>query len=192
MKFLKNITVEDIINYESLENVNILEELQYGSVFIIIDLIKLGNERTDDDAESILNNALKEMTLQEIIEQVLYELVGRLPNDNNDENIDSKNLSFSNILEEFYTQIQIVDNSLSIGDFLKFSPRYMYTYADGLQKRYIHNKNKKYMEDYENVAMFMSALTGKLKDCPRLNEDGTPYKPSLKDKIAALKARSGR
>lgn len=188
MKLLKNITVADIIEYETQEDINILEELKCGSLFILLDLIKLGNNRSDSDAENILMNTLNELGLIDTIKQVLYELVGELPSDIDDENIDDINLSFSNILENFYTQLQIVDNTLNIGDFLKFSPRYMYTYASGLQKRYIHNKNKKYMEDYENAAIFMGALTGKLKNCPRLNEDGTPYKPSLRDKLATLKS----
>lgn len=189
MRLINSIKIKDIIEYETLNEINILEELQSGSLFIVIDIIKLGNNCSEEEANNILNKALESMSLQDIIESIVYDLIGNLPDGDDDNNVEYKNLSFSNILEEFYTQIQTIDNTLSIGDFLNFSTRYMYTYADGLQKRYIHNKNKKYMEDFENVAMFMSAFTGNLKECPQLNEDGTIKKKSLIDKINALKMR---
>ena len=67
------------------------------------------------------------------------------------------------------------------------STRYMYKYAEGIQKRYVFNKNKELRSEYDSVAMLMSALSGKLKECPQLNEDGTLHKQSIKDKLLALK-----
>ena len=46
-----------------------------------------------------------------------------------------------------------------------------------------------YKEQYENVGMLMSALSGKLKECPQLNDDGTIHKKTLVEKLQELHNR---
>lgn len=192
MKFFnKEILIKDVLQYERINDINILEELQSGNIFIILDLIKLGNDCSDEQAELIFNNALNENSLGEIIEQLAYELIGNTPNEKDEQNIDNTDKSISNILEEFYNQLQLVDDKLSISEFWNMSTRYMYSYADGIQERFIYNKNKQWKENYENIAMFMSGLTGKLKECPQLNPDGSLHKQSIKDKLQAFKMSQG-
>lgn len=188
MNILGNkLIIKDIFDYESLNDVNILEDLQYGTLSTLIDIIALSHDCSEDNAIEIFEQASKEMKFTEIIEQVLKDLIGRLPSDDSEENIEDVDTSFSDILEKFYTEIQTIDNNLSIGEFLQFTPRYIYTYADGLQKRFIYNKNKQYLESFENAAIIISGLAGKLKEPPQLNENGTLKKASIRDKIAAIK-----
>jgi hypothetical protein len=66
------------------------------------------------------------------------------------------------------------------------STRYLYKYAEGVKKRYVFNKNEELKSQYTNVAIFMQALGGKLKECPQLNEDGTLHKKSLAEKLKEL------
>lgn len=187
MKIIGAIKIIDIIEYEYIEHVNTLEELQNGSLFVVLDLIKIGNKCGDAEAESILNSALTSMNVEELFEEVAYELIGD-KSDNEDECVEHSSFSsFSELLDTFYNQLQVVDDKLSISDFHNMSTKYMYKYAEGVHKRYIYSKNEQLRSQYENVAMFMSALAGKLKDCPQLNEDGSLHKASLKDKLAALR-----
>lgn len=186
MKLTKEFKVKDILNYELENDLSIIEELQNGSLFILLDLIKLGNHCSDEEAETILDKALNEMSLAEVVENLAYELIGKKP-DQNEEVIDSKNVStYSDILESFYSEIQTVDERLSLNEFMDMSTRYMYRYADGLKKRYINNKNREMQSQYTNVAMFMGALAGKLKECPVLDDNGNIKEKSLVDKIRSL------
>lgn len=186
MRLVKEFIIKDILDYELNEEVNIIENLQAGNWFIVIDLIKLGNKCDDAEAESILDKAIETMTMEEVLQEIAFELVGRETSDK-ENNVDKKQYtSFSEILEDFYNQIQTVDENLGLNEFWGLSTRYLYRYADGLQKRYVYNTNKELQSQYHNVAMFMQALGGKLKECPRLNEDGTLHKQSLEDKLKML------
>lgn len=186
MKLIKEFIIKDLLDYELNNEVNILEELSSMNTSIIIDMIQLGNKCSDAEAFEIFNIAKKEMNKEEIVNELVLEMFGETEKDENE--IDSNDIkSISDILEQFYSEIQVVDNNLSLSEFRGMSTRYLYRYADGLQKRYIVNKNKQYRDNYENVAMFMSALSGKLKECPQFNEDGTLHQKSLIEKLGALR-----
>lgn len=66
----------------------------------------------------------------------------------------------------------------------------MYRYSDGLQKRYINKKNQELQSQYNSVGMFMSALAGKLKDCPQLDDTGKIKGSDLMSKIDKVKRMS--
>lgn len=190
MRLTKEFIIKDILNYESTEDINIINELQNLSLDVVIDLIKIGNQCSYERALEIYDEASKEMDLQGIVEQLAVELIGREPDDNNDKNIDNKEFkSLSDIFENFYNELQTVDEKLTLTEFWSLSTRYMYRYADGVKQRYIFDKNKKLRDDYDYIAMFSSALNGKLKKCPQLNADGTVHKDSLEEKIQMLKNR---
>ena len=187
MRLTKKFSVKDILDYELENDLSIIEELQNGSLFILIDLIKLGNNCDDAEAESILDKALNEMSYTEVIEELAYELIGKRP-DENDEVIESNNITtFSDVLENFYSEIQTVDERLSLSEFWSMSPKEIYKYADGLKKRYINNKNREMQSQYTNVVMFMGALAGKLKDCPVLDDNGNIKKKTVMDKLLDYK-----
>ena len=67
----------------------------------------------------------------------------------------------------------------------------MYKYADGVQKRFISDKNQELQSQYSNAMMLRQMLAGKLKECPQLNEDGTLHKKTLAEKIKEMK-RGGK
>lgn len=190
MEIVKEFKIRDILNYELTEDINLFDELEQGELFVIQDLIKLGNNCDDEKANEILDKALDNYSLTEIVETISKCLIGKQA-EKNEETVDrSEYKSFSDILEEFYSQIQTVDNTLSFGDFLDMSTRYMYRYSDGLQKRYINKKNQELQSQYNSVGMFMSALAGKLKDCPQLDDTGKIKGSDLISKIDKVKRMS--
>lgn len=189
MRLVNEFIINDILDYEILNDINILEELSNLSLFIILDLIQLGNKCSEDEAENILNKALETMNYEEIASELAYELIGKKPDENEECISESDVTTFSDVLEEFYTQIQTIDSNLGLSDFKGMSTRYLYRYADGLQKRFVNKKNMELQNQYSNVAMFMNALGGKLKECPQLNEDGTLHKQTLVERVKALHNR---
>ena len=82
--------------------------------------------------------------------------------------------------------MQAVDTNLSISEFESMTPKKMYSYADGLQKRFIVKRNLEMQDEYNYIAMFMGALTGNLKQCPKLDMDGSVHKETLEEKIERL------
>ncbi len=189
MKLTKEFIIKDILDYEINEDINIIEELQSFNLFVVFDLLMIGNKCNYEEAEYIFKNAINEMSLDELINQLAYELIGKKPEEDEECNDSNKFSSFSEILENYYNEIQTVDKNLSLNDLWNISTRYMYVYADGLKSRYVHNKNMELQSQYSNVAMFMSALSGKLKECPQLNEDCSLKKDSIADKLRAIKER---
>lgn len=184
---VREFIIKDILKYEINNDLSIIEELSFGNIGVILDLLQIGSKWDEDTAEDWLNNEIREHGIEKVIEDLAYDLIGRRPEDN-EECINSKEIkSFSDVLESFYSQIQTVDNNLGLSEFHDMSTRYLYKYAEGIQQRYIYKKNEDLKNNYSNVVMFMSALAGKLKECPQLNEDGTIHKKSVKDKLLALK-----
>ena len=186
MKIINEFIIKDILDYEILEEVNILDELEQCNLSVIIDLIRIGNKCSEAEAENIFNKALEEKELTDVIEDIAYELIGKRP-DENDEIVNSREYSsFSEILENFYNDIQSVDKNLGLSEFWNISTRYMYRYADGLQKRFINDTNLKWRDLYMDKVMLAQMLGGKLKDCPQLDEDGSLHRDSEIEKIKAF------
>lgn len=189
MSLCKEFIVKEVLDYELNNDMNILEELSQGNLFIIIDLIKLGNHCDDAEAESILNKSIEEIGYEKTVEELAYELIGRKP-DENEETTDSKKYSsFSEVLEDFYDSVQTVDKNFGLSEFWNISTKYLFKYADGVQKRYISDKNQELQAQYSNVVMFGQMLAGKLKECPQLNEDGTLHKKSLAEQIKEMRKK---
>ena len=187
MEFNFEYKVKDLITYESSNDVDIINDLQLGEIDTIVDLISLGACCDVEKAVNLLDNALQSNTLIEIINNIVWCLIGKqevkddTPKMNKDE---YKNLS--NAFEIMYEQLQAVDN-ISLSEFMNMSTRYLYRYADGIQKRYILNKNQELTSQYTSIGMLMSALVGKLKECPQLDETGQIKKMSLQERILAVK-----
>ncbi len=191
MQICKEFIIREVLDYELNNDINIFDELSQANLFIILDLIKLGNKCDDAEAESIFNRAVEEYGYDEAVKELAYELIGRRPDDNEKNNVDKKYSSFSEVLEDFYNNIQTVDKNFGLSEFWNISTRYMYKYADGVQKRFISDKNQELQSQFSNAMMFGQMLAGKLKECPQLNEDGTLHKKTLAEKIKEMK-RGGK
>lgn len=187
MRLCKGFIIKDILDYESLEDINIFEELQALNVGVVLDLIKIGNNCTEEEADEIFSDNVEKYGLAEVVIELFKEIVGREPDENSDTVDKNSFSSFSDLLGQFFNEMQTVDEKLSITEFWSMNTKFMYEYADGIQQRYIFNKNKEMQSQYNNVAMFMSALSGKLKECPQFNEDGTLHKKSNIEKLKELK-----
>lgn len=191
MQICKEFIIIEVLDYELNNDINIFDELSQANLFIILDLIKLGNKCDDAEAESIFNKAVEEYGYDEAVKELAYELIGRRPDENEKNNVDKKYSSFSEVLEDFYNNIQTVDKNFGLSEFWNISTRYMYKYADGVQKRFISDKNQELQSQFSNAMMFGQMLAGKLKECPQLNEDGTLHQKTLAEKIKEMK-RGGK
>ena len=191
MQICKEFIIREVLDYELNNDINIFDELSQANLFIILDLIKLGNKCDDAEAESIFNKAVEEYGYDEAVKELAYELIGRRPDENEKNNVDKKYSSFSEVLEDFYNNIQSVDKNFGLSEFWNISTRYMYKYADGVQKRFISDKNQELQSQFSNAMMFGQMLAGKLKECPQLNEDGTLHQKTLAEKIKEMK-RGGK
>lgn len=191
MQICKEFIIREVLDYELNNDINIFDELSQANLFIILDLIKLGNKCDDAEAESIFNKAVEEYGYDEAVKELAYELIGRRPDENEKNNVDKKYSSFSEVLEDFYNNIQTVDKNFGLSEFWNISTRYMYKYADGVQKRFISDKNQELQSQFSNAMMFGQMLAGKLKECPQLNEDGTLHQKTLAEKIKEMK-RGGK
>lgn len=187
MQICKEFIIREVLDYELNNDINIFDELSQANLFIILDLIKLGNKCDDAEAESIFNKAVEEYGYDEAVKELAYELIGRKPDENEKNNVDKNYSSFSEVLEDFYNNIQSVDKNFGLSEFWNISTRYMYKYADGVQKRFISDKNQELQSQFSNAMMFGQMLSGKLKECPQLNEDGTLHQKTLIEKIKELK-----
>lgn len=185
MKICNEFIIKDLFDYMIENDVDILEELQSCNLFIMIDLIKIDRKCSDEDAENILYRYINEYGLESVVEELAYEVIGYKPKEDDTKHNSNEFKSFSDILESFYNDIQSIDSNLSISEFMGMSTRYMYRYADGLQKRYINNKNQELQSQFTNAMLIGNMLAGKLKECPQLNEDGSIHK---KDKLESIKA----
>lgn len=191
MQICKEFIIREVLDYELNNDINIFDELSQANLFIILDLIKLGNKCDDAEAESIFNKAIEEYGYDEAVKELAYELIGRRPDENEKNNVDKNYSSFSEVLEDFYNNIQTVDKNFGLSEFWNISTRYMYKYADGVQKRFISDKNQELQSQFSNAMMFGQMLAGKLKECPQLNEDGTLHQKTLAEKIKEMK-RGGK
>lgn len=191
MQICKEFIIREVLDYELNNDINIFDELSQANLFIILDLIKLGNKCDDAEAESIFNKAVEEYGYDEAVKELAYELIGRIPDENEKNNVDKNYSSFSEVLEDFYNNIQSVDKNFGLSEFWNISTRYMYKYADGVQKRFISDKNQELQSQFSNAMMFGQMLAGKLKECPQLNEDGTLHQKTLAEKIKEMK-RGGK
>ena len=187
MKICKEFIIKDVLAYELNTDINIFDELSQGNLFIVLDLIKLGNNCDDAEAESILNKAVEEYGFNKMIEEIAYELVGKRPDENDEVTDNKKYSSFTEVLEDFYDNVQTVDKNFGLDQFWNISTRYLYKYSEGVKKRYVNDKNLELQSQYSNAMMIGQMLAGKLKECPQLNEDGTLHKETLAEKIKKLK-----
>lgn len=189
MLVVKEFIIKDIISYETLNDVNILEELEQGELYIILDLIMMGNKCSYEEAECIFRQALESSDLSEIVNNIAECLVGK-QTDDKEQTVDrDKYKNFSSILLDFFEQLQIVDSTISYSDFMNMSTQMMYKYANGIQKRYINERNVAYRESFENAVILLGALSGKVKEPPQISEkDINKTKTSLADRVKAFAA----
>ena len=189
MLVVKEFIIKDIISYETLNDVNILEELEQGELYIILDLIMMGNKCSYEEAECIFRQALESSDISEIVNNIAECLVGE-QTDDKEQTVDrDKYKNFSSILLDFFEQLQIVDSTISYSDFMNMSTQMMYKYANGVQKRYINERNVAYRESFENAVILLGALSGKVKEPPQISEkDINKTKTSLADRVKAFAA----
>lgn len=186
MKICHEFIIKDLFDYMISNDIDILDELESCNIFVMIDLIKMGNKCNEEEAEVILSKYIDEYGLEEVVEELAYEVIGNRPDENSKTQTTEEFKSFSDILESFYNDIQAIDSNLSISEFMNMSTRYMYRYADGLQKRYINNKNQELQSQFMNAMIIGSMLAGKLKECPQLDDNGSLHKQTEEDRIKAF------
>ena len=190
MAITKEFLVKDVINYELTNDVNILEELEQGELYIILDLIKMGNNCSDSEAESIFNQALADMDIAEIVNEIAECLIGKSELDNEPTDGEKpKYKNYSEVLLITFENLQSVGDAITYSEFMSMNTHMLYKYADGVQKRYINNKNAAYRDSFENAAIFAGTIFGKIKEPPQIKEsDINKKKGSVADQLRAFAA----
>ena len=191
MQICKEFIVKDLLDYMVINDVDILQELSYCNLSTMVDMVMIGNKCTEAEAEDTLYKIIDEIGIEKTVEKLAYEVIGKEPTDEDKKQDNKKYSSFSEVLEDFYNSIQAVDKNFGLSEFWNISTRYMYKYADGVQKRFISDKNQELQSQFSNAMMFGQMLAGKLKECPQLNEDGTLHQKTLAEKIKEMK-RGGK
>lgn len=192
MKVIKGLTIKQLMEYEAIKGVNALNKLENYDIEIICDIIKMSNNIDDDKCEEYVTSQIKEHGLMEFTILLFEDIFGRITHSNNN-NVEIKERSFTELFNDFYNEIQAYDSSLSYSDFCGMNTLFMYKYCDGIKTRYIHNKNEQLRNNYEQAAMILSGLAGKLKDCPQLDEEtGKQKKKSAKELADMLRAQRNK
>lgn len=192
MRICGEFIIKDLFDYMINNDVDILQELQSCNLFIMVDLVKMSAKCSDDEAENILYKYIDEYGIEAVVEELAYEVIGHKPEPDEEVQNSEEFTSFSDVLENFYNQIQAIDSNLSISEFMGMSTRYMFRYADGLQKRYINNKNQELQSQFTNAMLIGSMLAGKLEECPQLDDAGAVKKEDKMEKMRAFfKERRG-
>lgn len=181
----------DLMQYMIDNQLDILEELEYGNTDVIVDMIAMGNKCTEDKAIEIFQNLQQRYELTEIIKCLGQEIIGCETDETADDVDRNKYDSYLEILEDIYSGIQVADDNLSFNEFKKLSTRYVYKYAEGIKKRYISKFNNSMEMNQIYIGMLMSALAGELKEPIKLNDDGTVHKKSLKESFKERKRQRG-
>lgn len=183
----KEFIIKDIIDYMNNKDVDIIEDLCYCNLSTMVDIIMIGNKCMEEEAEKILYETIDKLGLEQTAINLAYEIIGKKPDEKDEVINKNKYSSFSEVLEDFYDNIQTVDKNFSLDIFWNMSTRYLYKYSEGVKKRYVNDKNLELQSQYSNAMMIGQMLAGKLKECPQLNEDGTLHKETLAEKIKKLK-----
>lgn len=170
MKVIKGLTIKQLMEYEAIKGVNALNKLENYDIEVICDIIKMSNNIDDDKCEEYVTSQIKEHGLMEFTILLFEDIFGKITHSNKN-NVEIKERSFTELFNDFYNEIQAYDSSLSYSDFCGMNTLFMYKYCDGIKTRYIHNKNEQLRNNYEQAAMILSGLAGKLKECPQINEN---------------------
>ena len=191
MSLTKGFIVGDIINYEITEDVNILEELGYGNIDMIINCLIMSNKCSEKDACDYL--AVLKMTyeLTEIIKMIALDLVGKEPEEDKKTSENKEIKKLSDILLESYVELKTYDDRLDFNTFLSMNTRLLWKYADTVKQIYINNENKRLKDLWWFCCIFFGMFTGTLKECPQLNSDenSKSMREMLIEKYKAVKGK---
>ena len=182
--------IKDIIDYELVNDRDLLGELAACNFDVAADLIMLGKKCSEDEAYEILEDCLNKYGFEQTFEYLAYDLIGRKPEDDKDDHNVTEYKTFSEVLENFCNELRVIDCNLGLSDFWGMSTRYMYKYSDGLKDRYIFNLNKQAQEQFLNAETFLGLLFGKLKKPLEFSNDGKVEKNSnnsLRNKLDNLR-----
>ena len=189
MSLINQIKVGDLMEYMYSSGIDVIKELNDIEPFIVTDLVMIGNHCSYDEAIKLVECELKSKSIEDMVDDIVGVLIPDIKcSDENSVPVDD-DFSYLDVLEMFFEQLQIVDNSLSVSDFKDMNIRHMYRYAEGLNKRFINNINISLQSNYMNISMLMSALAGELSECPRLDDNGELHQKTLIEKLNQLKGR---
>lgn len=180
MRITEGFQIKDIIEYEATNRVDIRKELMYGEMFVVVDMIAIGNKCSLDDALNILKRLRKQYEYKDIVEELAIEIFGRQA-EKDDEVVEDNDKSLTDILTDFYNELQTLDDKLSFSEFLSMKTSYMYKYAEGVKSRYIFNKNKDLRDEFDSACVYWGVFGGKVKKAPQIRESDLKTNKQLKE-----------
>ena len=173
---VRNFNLKDIKEYEDSTGANILSFFDNISFSNLIELVKLGNGKCDDElAYEILDNYLKEdeNTLLSGLLEIKEKLLGY--GDNNEiaeNNEDTVDISKYNSLTDLYTHfnMQLMSVGLSYSEFWSMNTKEMYSVFNSICVKMQNETNRELSNYHTLAAMIGGAVWGKLqKEPPKVN-----------------------
>lgn len=180
MRITEGFQIKDIIEYEATNRIDIRKELMHGEMFVVVDMIAIGNKCTLDDALNILEKLRKQYEYKDIVEELAIEIFGKQAEEN-DEVVENNDKSLTDILTDFYNELQTLDDKLSLSEFLSMNTSYMYKYAEGVKSRYIFNKNKDLRDEFDSACVYWGVFGGKVKKAPQIRESDLKTPKQIKE-----------
>lgn len=173
---VRNFNLKDIKEYEDSTGANILNFFNDISFSNLIELVKLGNGKCDDElAYEILDNYLKEdgNTLLSGLLEIKEKLLGYGDNNEIDENNeDTVDISKYNSLTELYMHfnMQLMSVGLSYSEFWSMNTKEMYNVFNSICVKMQNETNRELSNYHTLAAMIGGAVWGKLqKEPPKVN-----------------------
>lgn len=173
---VRNFNLKDIKEYEDNTGANILNFFNDISFTNLIELVKLGNGKCDDElAYEILDNYLKEdgNTLLSGLLEIKEKLLGYGSNNEIDENSeDTVDITKYNSLTELYMHfsMQLMSVGLSYSEFWSMNTEEMYSVFNSICVKMQNETNRELSNYHTLAAMIGGAVWGKLqKEPPKVN-----------------------
>lgn len=173
---VRNFNLKDIKEYEDSTGANILNFFNDISFTNLIELVKLGNGKCDDElACKIVDDYLSipDNTLLSGILEIKEKLLGYGNNNEIDENSeDTVDISKYNSLTELYMHfnMQLMSVGLSYSEFWSMNTKEMYSVFNSICVKMQNETNRELSNYHTLAAMIGGAVWGKLqKEPPKVN-----------------------
>ena len=193
---VRNFNLKDIKEYEDSTGANILSFFDNISFSNLIELVKLGNGKCDEDlACKIIEDYLSipDNTLLSGILEIKEKLLGYGNNNEIDENSeDTVDITKYSSLTDLYTHfsMQLMSVGLSYSEFWAMNTKEMYRVFNSICIK-IQNETNRELSNYHTLAaMVGGAVWGKLqKDAPKVDMRPINKDKDVDDDIAILNAK---
>lgn len=168
MRLIQTLKLKDLVEYERLNNRDILKDIEKNRLATVIDLIMIGNKLSNrEDAYIIYDKYINEdenNSLYTAIDEVVKCLTGGYSGVDNNSGYIEDNKRLSDIIEDF--NMELMSYGISYSEFWNMDVNDMYRVACGIVKKLETDINISLQKAYIEASMNAQAIFGKLPDKP--------------------------